>query len=88
MNYSLERAIVNHVRQQTQAELGKTISHVPHYDHRLIGFCIVQTLIETYKDAGIKQSLELTLQECGISTSAYYAWYEKYYASYAHDIKI
>ena len=25
MNYSLERAIVNHVRQQTQAELGKTM---------------------------------------------------------------
>ena len=25
MNYSLERAIVNHVRQQAQAELGKTM---------------------------------------------------------------
>ena len=26
MNYSLERAIVNHVRQQAQAELGKTMT--------------------------------------------------------------
>ena len=88
MNYSLERAVVQHVRRQAQAELGKTVTHVPHYDHRLIGFCIVQTLIETYKEAGEKRSLELILEECGIGKRAYYNSYEKYYASYARDIKI
>ena len=88
MNYSLERAVVQHVRRQAQAELGKTVTHVPHYDHRLIGFCIVQTLIETYKEAGEKRSLELILEERGIGKRAYYNWYEKYYASYARDIEI
>jgi hypothetical protein len=88
MNYSLERAIIQHVRRQAQAELGKNVPIVPHYDHRLIGFCIVQTLIETYKETGEKRSLELILEECGIGKRAYYNWYEKYYASYARDIKI
>lgn len=73
-----ERAIIEMVRETTEQQLRKRVPDIDHIDYRRLAFLIVQTRIDAYKDAGVKQSLVLTLAECGITTTAYYAWYEKY----------
>lgn len=82
MDYSLERTIIEQVRKNTLNGLRKRIPENRHYDYRLVGFCIVQTLIDVYKEAGVAQTLELTVDECGITKPTYYNWFEKYRALY------
>lgn len=73
-----ERAIIEMVRETTNLQLRKRVPDIDHIDYRRLAFLIVQTRIDAYKAAGVKQALVLTLAECGITTTAYYAWYEKY----------
>lgn len=73
-----ERAIIDLVRETTDRQLAKRVPDIDFIDYRRLAFLIVQTRIDAYKAAGIKQALLLTLAECGITTTAYYAWYEKY----------
>ena len=58
MVYSLERAIIEQVRKDTAAELCKLIPRIRHYDYQFIGFCIVQTLLNVYKEAGVGQTAD------------------------------
>ena len=73
-----ECAIIEMVRETTNTQLRKRVPEIDFIDYRRLAFLIVQTRIDAYKAAGVKQALVLTLAECGITTTAYYAWYEKY----------
>lgn len=78
----LERTIVLVVRDMTTKQLSKRVLDIPTIDYRRLAFCLVEDRIVTYKAAGIKHSLSDVLTEFGISTTAYYAWYEKYHSFY------
>ena len=83
-----ERAIIELVRQKTTNELARRVPSIDQLDFRKLAFFIVQTRIDAYRQAGIKQPLVITLYECGITTKAYYAWYEKYHMLYKRYKKI
>ena len=77
-----ERAIILVVRDMTYEQLSKRVPDIPNVDYRLITFCLIQDRIAAYKAAGIKYTLNDVLSDFGISTTAYYAWYEKYHSYY------
>ena len=77
-----ERAIVECVRERTRVELAKRLPSIDNIDYRRLTFCLVEDRIATYKAAGIKRTLNDVLTEFGITTTAYYAWYEKYHSFY------
>lgn len=78
----LERTIMLYVRDMTTKQLSKRVPTIPTIDYRRLTFCLVEDRIATYKAAGIKHTLNDVLTEFGISTTAYYAWYEKYHSFY------
>ena len=77
-----ESAILDVVQRMSRNGLNKRVPSIDDIDVKRIAFFIVQTRIDACKQAGIKQSLVTTLAQCGISTTAYYAWFEKYHLAY------
>lgn len=77
-----ERAIIDTVRDMTNERLAKRVPTIPMIDYRRLTYCLVEDRIAAYKAAGIRHSLNDVLSEFGITTTAYYAWYEKYHAFY------
>ena len=77
-----EHAIVLLVRKMTKQQLTKLVPAIPSIDYRRLTFCLIQDRIAAYKAAGQKRTLQDVLTEFGITTTAYYAWYEKYHSSY------
>ena len=77
-----ERAIIHLMRDKTYEQLSKRIPDIPAMDYRRLTLCLIQDRIAAYKAAGIKYTLNDVLSDFGISTTAYYAWYEKYHSYY------
>ena len=51
-------------------------------DYRRLTYCLIEDRIQAYKAAKKKHTLTDVLAEFGITTTAYYAWYEKYHSFY------
>ena len=78
----LERTIMLVVRKMTTKQLSRRVPTIPMIDYRRLTYCLVEDRIAAYKAAGIRHTLNDVLSEFGITTTAYYAWYEKYHAFY------
>ncbi len=77
-----ERAIILLVREMTKEQLSKRVPDIPFMDYRRIIYCLIEDRIAAYKAAKKKHTLTDVLAEFGITTTAYYAWYEKYHSFY------
>ena len=77
-----ERTIILLVRDMTNKQLSKRVPDIPIMDYRRLTYCLIEDRIALYKAAGIRHTLNEVLTEFGITTTAYYAWYEKYHSFY------
>lgn len=80
---SVERAIVECVRERTRVELTKRIPCIDNIDYKRLTYLLIEDRMAMYKEVKINKTIPVILAEFGInSQNTYYSWYEKWHKIY------
>lgn len=81
-NNFLECAMLIEAHRLTLDQLNGRIPIIPAIDYRRLAYCLIRDRIDLYRTHGIKRTLNDVLSEFSVTTTAYYAWHEKYHSFY------
>ena len=83
MNHSIERAIVELVREETHKELMKRVHHLEDINYRRLTYLLIEDRMALYRENGMPVPIALVLNEFGIhSPHTYYNWYARWHKQY------